>query len=63
VSGPIFAHATLTSEEMPGESTERRLVNPHRHHCAVAYESPINYNRRQLRDRKRESANLSMQAA
>jgi putative transposase len=33
--------------------------NPHRRHSALAYESPINYERSQRVDRKRESAQLS----
>jgi len=34
--------------------------NPHRRHSALAYESPINYERSQLSDSKCESAQLSM---
>jgi putative transposase len=33
--------------------------NPHRRHSALAYESPINYERQQLSDPKRESVHLS----
>ena len=33
--------------------------NPHRRHSALAYESPINYERQQLADPKRESVHPS----
>ena len=33
--------------------------NPHRRHSALAYESPINYERKELFDPKRESVHLS----